>query len=259
MCEDISKAKIFNNRKLRIHNGSPIYIECLTLFLTTSIHRVWLKLYLSYIQDYGCHIIHRGLKGSGITITELWLSAAGLTYLSSKLVSDIVINCNVKKLVLDGNKSIGENEQLYSMLSYPSTTLEVLSMYKTKLSSRAANILFTTLEHNNTLKILSIEDNDITDETCPFIANVIKLNNCLEKLWMRFNPISPESIKLILQAMQFNNTLDTLRIPDYLDHVKINIILTEENINKLRESQGIHVKLSIDFNTRIQSLPHYLT
>ena len=95
------------------------------------------------------------------------------------------------------------------MLSHPSTTLETLSMYKTKLSSRAANILFTVLEQNNTLKILSIEGDDITDDTCPFIANVIKLNSCLVELWIRFNPISAEAISPILKNLQFNDTFET--------------------------------------------------
>jgi len=122
-------------------------------------------------------------------------------------VSDITISCRVKRLIIDRNETIGENKQLYSMLSNPSTALETLSLYHIKLSSRAANILFTTLEQNNSLKILSIEDNDITDETCPFIANALKLNNCLAELWMRFNPITAEAIKPILEALQFNNTL----------------------------------------------------
>ena len=81
-------------------------------------------------------------------------------------------------------------------------------MYKTKLSSRAANILFTVLVQNSTLKILSIEGNDITDDTCPCIANAMKLNRFLVKLWMRFNPISSEAIEIILEALQFNNTLE---------------------------------------------------
>jgi len=111
-------------------------------------------------------------------------------------------------------------------------------MYSTKLSSRAANILFTTLEQNNSLKILSIENNDITDEACPFIANALKLNSCLAKLWMHFNPISAEAIEPILQALQFNNVLERLRLDDYPDDVKENIKLTEKEVNKKRESHA---------------------
>jgi len=134
------------------------------------------------------------------------------------------------------------------MLSHPFSTLEILSLYQTKLLSRAANILFTTLEKNNTLKILSIKDNDITNDTCPFIANTLKLNNCLAKLWMRFNPISAEAIKLILKPLRFNNTLEILRLPDYPDDVKKDIKSEEENINTTRENHGCQVKLIIDFN-----------
>ena len=256
MCKSIAKAKIFNSRiiDLDFMNCEPTIMECLTLFLTTSVHQKWAELFFGYVQDCGFHIVHRGLKSSDITITELWLSDSGLTSSSSMLVSDIALNCRVKRLVLDYNKTIGENEQLYSMFSHPSTALEVLSIYETKLSSRAANILFTTLEHNNTLKILSIEGNDITDDTCPFIANAIKQNSCLVKLWMRFNPISAEAIELILQALQFNNTLETLRLPNYPKDVKTHIKSTEKMINNTRGRHGFCVKLIIDFSTKIEGL-----
>ena len=251
MCESIAKAKIFNNKIIhKEYAGLPNYMECLTLFLTTSFHRSWVEIHLDYTQDYGFHILHRGLKSSRITITELWLWHCDLTSSSSALVSDIAINLQVKKLVLDNNETIGENEQLYSMLSHPTTTLEILSMYKIKLSSRAANILFTVLEQNSILKILSIEGNNITDDTCPFIANAIKLNSCLVKLWMGFNPISAEAIELILEALQFNNTLKILRIPDYPDNVKTNIKLTEEKLNKMKRNHEFHIKFFMDFKEK---------
>jgi len=248
MCASIAKSKVFNERKIESRANSPSYMECLALFLTTSFHQTWVKLTLKHIQDYEFHILHRNMNGSNITITKLRLFHCGLTSSSSMFVSDIAISCRTRKLMLDGNKTIGENEQLYSMLSHPSSTLEILSLYQTKLSSKAANILFTTLEKNNTLKILSIEDNDITDDTCPFIANTLKLNNCLAKLWMRFNPISTEAIKLILKPLRFNNTLKILRLPDYPDDVKKNFKSEEENINTTRENHGCQVKLIIDFN-----------
>ena len=256
MCKNIAMAKIFSKRviDLDFYDCTPTQMECITLFLTTSIHQRWVEVFFGYVQDCGFYILHRGLKSSGITITELSLSDSGLTSSSSMLVSNVALNCRVKKLVLDYNETIGENEQLYSMLSHPSTTLEVLSIYEIKLSSRAANILFTALEYNSTLKILSVEGNDITDDTCPSIANMIKLNNCLVKLWMRFNPISAEAILLILQALQFNNTLRTLRLPNHPKDVKTNIKSTEKKINKLRECQGFHVKLIIDFSTKIEPL-----
>ena len=173
---------------------------------------------------------------------------------SSKLVSDIAINCRVKKLMLDMNKTIGENEELYSMLSHPSTKLEILSMYRTKLPSKAANILFTTLQQNRTLKILIIEDNDITDDTCSCIANTIKLNSSLIKLWMCFNPITAEGIRPIFSALECNNTLQRLQLPDYPDDVKRDIKLVEEDTNKKRASHGSRVKLLIDFEPQIEHL-----
>lgn len=255
MCTSIANAKIFENKVIRSFGNSYRHIECLILFLTTSPHRVWVVLNLNYVhfQDYAFFMLHRGLKDRNVTITELWLVCCGLTSSHSMLISDIVISCKVKVLMLDGNKTIGENDELYSMLSHPSTTLEILSMYETKLSSRAANILFTVLKQNNALKILSIEANEITDHTCSFIANMLEQNNFLTNLWMRFNQISAAAIELILQSLQSNDTLKLLRLPDYPNDVKKKFKSTEEKINKTRESHGSD-KLFIDFNISLQFL-----
>ena len=254
MCKSIANAQVFDNKIIKTRVSSPIVVERLTLFLTTSSHQTWTKLFLSRIQDYGFYILHRGLKSSCIIITQLWLEYCDLTSSSAKSVSDIVISCRVKRLMLDNNETIGEIEQFYSMLSHPSTELEILSMYQTKLSSEAASILFTTLELNNALKILSIEDNNITDDVCPFIANAVKLNSCLAKLWMRFNPISAEAVELILQALSFNKTLEILRLPAYPNDAVKKIKLIQNTINKARQMCGCQVKLLIDFSTTIDPL-----
>lgn len=248
MCKSIARARIFNNKLIYSRTSSPTYVECLALFLTTSSHQSWEKLRLRYIQDFGFHILYRSLNASGITITELWLTYSCLTSSSSLRVSNIVISCRVKRLLIDGNETIGENKQLYSMLSNSASELEVLSLYKTKLSSRAADILFTTLVGNNTLKALSIDDNDVTDNTCLSIANTITHNNCLVKLWMHSNPIKSGAIRPILEALQSNSTLESLRLPDYPHPIKMDIKSMEEKINKARESYGCYTKLFIDFS-----------
>ena len=100
--------------------------------------------FIYYIVDYS------------ITLTSpllvLWLSDNGLTSQSSSIISDITVSCNVKELWINGNHTIGEDEQLYSILTNPSTMLETLDMDSTALSSRAAIALFTALKDNNSLK-----------------------------------------------------------------------------------------------------------
>ena len=44
------------------------------------------------------------------------------------MASDITVSCKVKELWLMGNYTIGEDEQLYTMLTNPSTMLETLYM-----------------------------------------------------------------------------------------------------------------------------------
>ena len=254
MCNSIAQSEIFDCKKIDSYGSTPNIVERMALFLSTSLHKEWIKLEFDHIQDYGFHILYRNLKDSGITITELRLWRCGLTSLSSLLVSDIAIKCRVERLIIDLNKTIGENEQFYSILSSPSTTLKVLSMYKTNLSSDAASILFTALQKNRTLEILSIEDNDITDDTGTYIANAIRKNDRLAELWMRFNNISAGAIEPILQALQFNDTLERLRLPNYHNEIKKHIKFIEKKVNEGRATHGYHAMLQIDFVTNIEYL-----
>ena len=158
ICKTIERSVIFSDKEinLRGYRLTASDVECVTVFLTSSFHKEWVGLYLydCYIQDHGLHMLHRGLLHcSDITIDWLELRYNSLTTQSSSLISDIAMKCKVKVLVIAGNYTIGENEQLYSMLSNPFTTLEQLYMFNTKLSSRAAISLFTAVKK---LKVLSI-------------------------------------------------------------------------------------------------------
>ena len=55
----------------------------------------------------------------------------------------------MKKLDIDNNDTIGEDQQLYSMLTDPYNVLEELNMWGTKISSTGAIALFKALKHNN--------------------------------------------------------------------------------------------------------------
>lgn len=80
-----------------------------------------------HIQDKRVNILYRGLRHtSDIAINQLWLTSNGLTAQSSSMISEITINCKVKDLGISSNYTIGENQQLYSMLSDPTNVLEQL-------------------------------------------------------------------------------------------------------------------------------------
>ena len=86
-----------------------------------------LNLWNSHIQDNGLNILHRGLQHrSDITINELELNHNSLTMQSCPLISDITLKFKVKKLAISYNHTVGENEQLYTMLTSPLTQLEEL-------------------------------------------------------------------------------------------------------------------------------------
>ena len=227
-------------------------MECVTVFLTSSSHKEWLglNLYECYIQDHGLHILHHGLLHcSDISIKKLGLDWNSLTTLSSSLISDITVKCKVKELVIDDNHSIGENEQLYSMLSDSSTMLEVLDMNNTQLSSRAAVALFNALKDNSKLKELDISHNAITDDACDAITSALERNNNLVTLWMANNPLTSGAMLNIVNGLKINTTLELLRIrfPKCPEGIKNTISFILESINKNRESQGSQVTLTIKY------------
>ena len=252
ICKIIERSVTFRNKKINLSDTrlTANDVECVTVFFTSSFHKEWVGLYLSncYIQDHGLHILHRGLLHCrNITIDELRLNFNGLTSQSSSLISDITVTCTVKDLRIDGNHTIGENEQLYSMLSNPSTMLDELDMHFTKLSSRAAIALFTAVKDNNKLKKLHIGRNDITDGACDAITTALERNNCLVELWMYYNPLTAEAIVNIVNGLKVNNRLEQLWLPSRPEDVKKTISSLQEVIKKNRESRGCQVKLRIGY------------
>ena len=251
ICKTIEQSVKFSDKEINLYYTrlTASDVECVTVFLTSS-SKEWVGLNLlgCYIQDHGLHILHRGLLHcKNITIDQLELTLNGLTTQSSSLISDITVKCKVKKLGIDGNRTIGEDEKLYSMLSHPSTILEELYMYNTQLSSRAAIALFTAVKDNNKLKMLHIDYNAITDDACDAITTALKSNNCLVTLYMDHNPLTGEAIVTIVNALKVNNTLSLLGLPQCPEGIEKTISSLQEVINKNRESRGCQVKLMIEY------------
>ena len=252
ICKTIERSVIFSDKKIDLRGTRLTFsdVECVTVLLTSLSHKEWvcLDLYECYIQDHGLYILHHGLLHCrNITIDQLVLGYNGLTTQSSSLISDITVKCKVKKLGINGNRTIGEDEQLCSMLSSPSTMLEALHMYNTQLSSRAAIALFTAVKENNKLKKLDIANNAITDDTCDTITTALKRDNCLVELYMNNNPLSAEAIVNIMNALKVNNTLTLLGISQCPEGIKKTNSSLQEAINKNRESRGCQVKLRIEY------------
>ena len=252
LCNTIERANIFHDRVINLPTtltGSDM--ECISLFLTSSFNKEWAGLYLMscHMQDKGLHTLYRGLRHcSNITIKELWLGNNGLTTQSSSLISQLVVQYKVKVLEIANNYTIGEDQQLYSMLTNPSNVLEGLYMWYTKLSSTAATDLFTAVKENNKLKKLNIDYNAITDDACAAITTALERNSCLVKLSMRHNPLSSEAIVNIVRCLEVNNTLQLLGLPNCPQDIQQNIRSLQGVVNKKRESRGCQVKLEIEFS-----------
>ena len=252
LCNTIERANIFHDRVINLEantlTGSDM--ECISLFLTSSFNKEWEQLYLfdCHIQDEGLSILCRGLRHcSDVTINTLGLQLNGLTTQSSFLISELTVKCKVKKLEIDGNDTIGEDQQVYSMLTNPSSVLERLDMQFTQLSSRTATDLFTVVKDNNKLKVLYLDNNDITDDACDAITNALESNSCLVKLSIYHNPLSNEAILNIVQCLKVNDTLQILGLPKCPKDIQKNIRSLQEVVNKNRESRGCQVKLEIKF------------
>ena len=223
-------------------------LECVSLFLTSSLHKVYTLLYFwnCHIQDHGLSILHRGLQHcSDITINELELNHNSLTMQSSSLISDITVRFKVKKLAISYNHTVGENEQLYTMLSNPLTQLEELLLYNTKLSSKPAIALFKALENNNKLKNLYIYKNNITDDACDAITTALQRNSCLEELYIHTNPLTGKAILKIVNGLEVNNALENLQLPVCPEEIVKEIRSQKEDINKKRKKRGCQVRLKI--------------
>ena len=252
MCDTIEQAEIFHDKiiNLRYTTLSASDLECISLFLTSSFNKEWklLNLYKCYIQDKGLNILYRGLRhSSNITINQLDLNSNGLTTQSSSLISELTVKCKVKVLYISRNHTIGEHQQLYSILTNPSNVLEQLHMWNTSLSSSAAITLFTALKGNNKLKELDIENNTITDDALDAITTALASNSCLVKLGMWGNPLSSEIILNIVQCLDANDTLQLLGVPDCPESVQEDILSLQELVYEKRESQGCLANLEIKF------------
>ena len=250
ICKTIERAEIFKSKEISLRRTTLTAsdIECISLFLTSSSNKQWKELNLSfcYIQDKGLNILYRGLRhSSDVTIDKLHLSHNGVTRRSSSLLSELTVKCKVKMLGIDGNHTIGEDQQLYSMLTNPSTELETLIMYYTRLSSRGARGLFTAVKENNKLKDLYIMNNAITDDACDVITTALQRNSCLVRLDMYYNPLSSEAIINIIRCLEGNNTIQVLGLPKCPEDIQENIRSLKEVVNKKRESRGCQVKLEI--------------
>ena len=253
MCNTIEQAEIFEAKDINPWGLTLAAsdMECISLFLTSSFNKEWGWLYLDdcRIQDKEFNILYQGLRHSrDITINNLSLGYNLLTTQSSSLISKFTVKHKVKMLKITGNHTVGEDQQLYSMLTDPSNTLKKLIMPYTKLSSKAATALFNALKDNNKLKELMIQGDDITDGACDAITTALQRNSCLVTLSMWRNPLSSEAIINIVQCLKVNNTLQLLELPKCPRDIQKNITYLQEIINKKRESQECQVKLDMHFS-----------
>ena len=252
LCDTIERADIFHNRVIDLMGTALTSsdIECISLFLASSFNKEWerLNLWHCYIQDKGLNTLWRGLRHTtDITINTLQLYSNGLTVQSSSLISKLTERLNVKLLGISGNETIGEDQQLYTMLSNPSSVLEILNMWDTQLSSTAATDLFTSLRNNHKLKKLYIDGNDITDDACDAITAALMNNSCLDTLTMYLNPLSSEAIVNIVECLEANDTLQLIGLPDCPQATQENILSLKEAVNNKRTSRGCQVELEVEF------------
>ena len=248
MCYTIEQAEIFHNKIISLEFTTLLSndMECLSLFLTSSSNKQWeqLNLYNCHIQDKGLNILRRILRHtSDVIINYLRLSLNDLTRQSSSLISELSVKCRVRRLRITGNYTIGEDQQLYYMLTDPSTILEELYMWRTQLSSQGAIHLFNAVKDNNTLKKLNIDCNSISDDACDVITAALERNNSLVIMDMSLNQLRSEAILNIVQCLEVNNTLQLLGLPHSPQGIQEDVSSLQEAINKKRESRGCQVKL----------------
>ena len=251
MCKSIEKAPIFRQKVIDLDGTrlSANDVVCLSLFLTSSSQKQWKSLSLGhcFMQDHGLHILHKSLKGGDITINTLLLDYNGLTQSCSSILSDIVIKCTVEKMTVMGSQTIGENAELYSMLTHASSMLCILNMHNIALSPNGAKMLFAALKHSKRLLELTITDNAINDNSANVMADALAVNTSLLILGLCGNPITGEGILILLQAIHLNNTLAIMYVSNYPTPIKDKIKSLEKEINKTRKLQQKSKFLDVAF------------
>jgi len=247
-CESILKILDSNEIDLWGKNLTVYDVQCLTLFLACTPLRMWetVNLYGCYIQDRGLHVFHRGLIDSKCNINYLVLSDNNLTQSSSSYIRDLTIHRGLKCLWIDGNRTIGENHTLFSILSHPSSKLTLLSIMHTGLSSRAAISLFRELAKGNKLHILYVHIYNPTDKTLDVIATTMKENTSIVHLGMMTS--DPKNAQRIVEALLLNNTVKVLRLSPLHRDLRMKIAFLISLVNKERTSRGCQTKLCVKFN-----------
>ena len=246
MCRTIEKkfsSGIINFYSTTLRNTD---IENIMIFLTCSSIKQWKMLNLGgcNIHDADLSIMHCILKSSPITIKELVLSTNNLSTTCDSSLADIVINCGVNALDINGNQTLGHTEEFFPAILSPSSMLKILNVANTILVNRTSVMIFTLLQEKNTkLEWLDISDNEITDDSCDVIVKTLQVNNVLQHLCLNGNKISKQATQLIISSLRLNNTLAHLKI-SAKDSTKILTQLQDE-INVERRKRGIHVQLNI--------------
>ena len=252
MCQSIENAAGMDKEQidLKCTRLSPNDLESLIVFLTCSSCKKWerLNMWCCFIQDHGLEILQRGLRNSNVTIKRLLLHDNDLSAVSSSAISDLTISCRAQELTVSGNKTVGEDDGLYRVITDQSSMVEELYMWSTKLSSVAAIKLFNALGEARKLKILEINSNDVTDEACDSIVVAMKKNTSLIKLSLCRNPISIECAYIIIEALQHNHTLQRLTLNrNYSHDGKEKIKTLQKDVNMKRQTCGCYVTLEIDY------------
>ena len=252
ICDSIQGGKIFENLEVNL-GGIPLTVfdvDCVSLFITNSSNKEWklVNLHGCLIRDHGLCMLQRGLDKSNIIIQELRLQCNGLTQSSSSYISELVVHCKVKQLVLNSNHTIGESTALYDMLSHSSSTLEKLHMRDISLSSDYTKILFDKLAVNNTLQCLEISNNPITDDAYATIIDTLKKNTTLTELWMWGTKITAETAERCTELLVDNNSLEKLYLPLYSEESQLKILIVQDNINEARKNRKCLTNLDIKFN-----------
>ncbi|XP_065884351.1 protein NLRC5-like isoform X2 [Dysidea avara] len=246
MCNAIEDAAIFKKKEINLSHTNLLTtdLECVSFFLVSSSVQQWVKLdfWECNIQDFDIHIIHKYLNHTDITINRLKLRDNSLTKSSSSSISDIVLSCKVEVLHINGNRTIGENGDLYAMLTDTSSMLTELHMDHTSLSPDAAKTLFSAVKDTKKLKKLVVHSNNITGDVVNDLCTALTNNKSLVKLVMYNNPIDEAAIVTVLQAMRDNKTLKELCVPNYSPEIMNRIV---EEINTKRKIQGIQDMLKV--------------
>lgn len=176
------------------------------------------------ILDEGLETLLNGFNNN--TLKVLWLDTNGISYKSSKVISEFIKKCQLTDISLSCNRfcDIGISEISSSLAN--NNTLERVSFASNRISFEGAKDLFKALENHPSITFLNLGflkstiavkeyGNFIGNDGAKYLGELLKNNNKIRYIDIIHNNINQVGINYIIDGLKYNTSLIKLLYTQY--------------------------------------------